>query len=133
MEINMKNASFYLFTFGFAFLVWGLVSCGGPKEVYGTYEVTGTAGVVANITYAPSGLGSNATAVSQTLPWQATFTGYETEGSYQGTYVFLSAVNDAPTNSSSSITITVLEDNSVYQQPDYQIGGGVPITILGYF
>ena len=129
----MKKPSFYIFTFGLAFLMGGLVSCGGPKEVYGTYEVTGTAGTVANITYAPSGLGSNATAVSQTLPWQTQFTGYETEGSYQGTYVFLSAVNDAPATASSSITITILEDNQVYQQPNYTIGGGNPVTLFGYF
>jgi hypothetical protein len=131
LEINVKNASFCLFTCALVF--FGLISCGGPKEISGTYEVTGSAGVVANITYAVSGIGSNSTAVSQTLPWQTKFTGYETEGSYQGTYVFLSAINDAPTTTSSSITITVLEDNSVFQQPDYQIGGQVPITILGYF
>jgi hypothetical protein len=132
-EINMKKASFYLFTLGLSVLLMGLMSCGGAKEVSGTYEVTGSAGVVANITYAPSGLGSNSTAVSQTLPWQSQFTGYETEGSYQGSYVFLSAVNDAPAASSSSITITILEDNQVYQQPNYTIGGGNPVTLFGYF
>jgi hypothetical protein len=129
----MKKSSFYIFTLGLTLMVWGLISCGGPKEVTGTYEVTGSPGVIANITYAPSGLNSNTAAVSQTLPWQTTFTGTETEGSYEGSYVFLSAVNDAPTTASSSITITVLEDNSIYQQPDYQIGGQVPITILGNF
>ncbi len=129
----MKNGSFHIFIIGLTFILLGLTGCGGPKAVTGTYEVTGSAGVVANITYAPSGLGSNSTAVSQTLPWQSKFNGYETEGSYQGTYVFLSAVNDAPAASSSSITITILEDNQVYQQPNYTIGGGNPVTLFGYF
>jgi hypothetical protein len=109
------------------------MGCGGPKQVSGTYEVTGSPGTVANITYAPSGLGSNSTAVSQTLPWQSTFTGYETEGNYQGTYVFLSALNDAPITASSSVTITILEDNAIFQQPNYIQGGGNAVTLFGYF
>jgi len=136
LEINMKKGSFHIFTIGLTFIFLGLTGCGGPKAITGTYEVTGSAGVVANITYAPSGLGSNSTAVSQTLPWQSKFNGFETEGSYQGTYVFLSALNTAPatpSNSSSSITITILEDTAVYQQPNYEMGGQGAVTLFGYF
>jgi hypothetical protein len=129
----MKSASFYIFSLGLALMVGDLVSCGGPKQITGTYKVTGSPGAVANITYAPSGLDGNSVAINQTLPWQTQFTAYESEGSYQGTYVYLSALNDALVSSSSSITITVLEDNSVYQQPDYETGGGNAVTIIGNF
>jgi hypothetical protein len=126
----MKNARFYLFTAALTLLIWG---CAGPKQVQGTYKVTGSAGVTANIIYAANGLGGNSTANNQVLPWQTTFSAYESEGNYQGTYVFLSAVNDAPSTSSTSITITILEDNAVYQSPNYTAGGGNPITLLGNF
>lgn len=129
----MKSASFYILSLGLTLLVWSLVSCTGPKQVTGIYKVTGSSGAVANITYAPSGLGGNSQVNNQTLPWQAQFSGYESEGSYQGTYVYLSAVNDAPASSNSSVTITILEDNSVFQQPDYEIGGSNAVTLFGYF
>ena len=129
----MKKAKFYILCSGLSLMIWSLMSCGGPKQVQGTYEVTGSPGVVANIVYAANGLGGNSTANNQTLPWQTTFTGYESEGNYQGTYVFLSAVNDAAPNSSTSVTITILENNSTFQQPNYAIGGGNPITLFGYF
>jgi hypothetical protein len=129
----MKKAKFYILCSSLSLMIWSLMSCGGPKQVQGTYEVTGSPGVVANIVYAANGLGGNSTANNQTLPWQTTFTGYESEGNYQGTYVFLSAVNDAPSNSSTSVTIAILEDTASFQQPNYAAGGGNPITLFGYF
>lgn len=102
----------------------------------GTYQVTGSAGVTVNLVYALSGYGSNSQAVSQTLPWSTTFTGYESEGSYQGTYVYLMATNDLPNtagNQQSSVTITILENGSVFQSPNYVNGGGSSVTLLGYF
>jgi hypothetical protein len=129
----MKKALFYIYSLSLTLIFGGFLGCAGPKAVQGTYKVTGSTGAVANIVYAASGLGGNSQAVSQTLPWQVQFNGYESEGNYQGTYVFLSAVNDAPATSSSSITITILEDNSLFQQPDYVTGGSNPITEFGYF
>ena len=129
----MKKGVFFIHCCGLSLMFWGIVGCSGPKQVQGTYKVTGTPGAVVNIVYAPNGLASNSQAVSQTLPWQAQFTGYETEGNYQGTYVFLSAFNDAPTTASSSVTISILEDNALFQQPDWEIGGQNAVTELGYF
>ncbi len=132
----MKKTNIYL-GLALTFLVWEAAGCsGGAKQVQGTYQVTGSSGVTVNIVYAQSGYGSNSQAISQTLPWSSTFTAYETEGSYQGTYVYLAATNDLPNiaaNQQSAITITILENGTVFQSPDYTNGGGSSVTLLGYF
>ncbi len=122
---------------GLSLLVWVATGCGtGPKQVQGTYTVTGSSGVTVNIVYALSGYGSNSQAISQTLPWSATFNAYESEGNYQGTYVYLMATNDLPNiaaNQQSAVTILIQENGSTFQAPNYTNGGGSSVTLLGYF
>jgi len=113
-------------------VLWLLTGCGGPKVVQGEYDVNGSAGAVANINYAPNGVGSNVTVNNQTLPWSVQFTGYESEGSYTGTYVFLSALIVPPSTASTAVTITIREAGANYQQ-NYQNGVNNAVTILGNF
>jgi len=126
---------FFFFTVALTVGFWSSGCSSGAKQVQGTYQVTGSSGVTANITYAPSGQGSTSYAVNQTLPWQDNFTAYETEGGYTGSYVSLIATNDLPNgsnNAASSVTVTILENGKVFQTGSTN-GGGSSVTLLGYF
>jgi hypothetical protein len=82
------------------------------------------------VTYAVP-TGGNTAAISVTLPWSYSFTGVETEGSYQGTAVYLSAYNDSSTG---SVTVTILQNGRVYEQSwETWISGQPAVTIVGNF
>ena len=110
---------------------WGLAGCGsGPKSVQGEYIVTGGAGAAsASVSYSANGTNSLSQAVSVSLPWSYGFTGYETEGNDQGTYVYLSAVNDS---ASGTVTVTIQEDGSVFRR-GAATGAGAAVTASGNF
>ncbi len=132
----MKKTRLTLLTASLILAFLGASGCGsGANSVKGTYQVTGSSGVSVNITYAPSGVGSSSQVTNQTLPWQVDFNATESEGGYQGSYVFLSAVNDYPngTNCASAITITIQENGKNFQNPNYVNCGGGAVTLFGYF
>ncbi len=110
-------------------LGWGATGCSGPKSLQGEYQVVGSGGASsASVTYlTPAGASTGAVSVS--LPWSYSFTGYETEGSYKGTSVSLSAQNDS---GAGSVTVIINEDSKVFQQ-SWATWPQAAITVLGTF
>jgi hypothetical protein len=110
-------------------------SC-GPKKVQGEYDVTGSTGVsTASITFA-SPIQSNAQATSVSLPWSYSFPGTITEGTYQGTYVYLYAQVDTG-SSPAAVTVTIKENGDVFQQATTTVTSGSPtgaaVSVSGSF
>jgi hypothetical protein len=123
----------------FFFIVWGVVvglglslsgaSC-GAKKVAGEYDVQGSAGVTsASITFA-SPIQSNAQAISVSLPWTYSFPGTITEGTYMGTYVYLYAQNNT---ASGALTVTIKENDNVFQQGSTSGGFPAAVSVSGTF
>lgn len=120
----------HLWLFPLLTLMSCVIGCSSsPKTLSGEYQVTGSAGVAsASITYLlPSG--ANASAISVTLPWNYTFSGLESEGSYQGTSLSLSAQNNS---GAGSVTVAILENNNVLQR-SWAVWPQAAITITGSF
>jgi hypothetical protein len=104
-------------------------SC-GAKKVTGEYDVQGSPGVTsASITFA-SPIQSNAQAISVSLPWTYSFPGTITEGTYMGTYVYLYAQNDT---GSGSLTVTIKENDNVFQQGSTTGGFPAAVSVSGTF
>ncbi len=117
-----------LFSIGFGFLIWTLSGCSSPKSAQGVYEITGASGSIATtIIYSPSGAGSSVTVSSANLPWSDSFMGTESEGSYQGSAVYLSAYDP----NSSPITFNITEDGASYQHS--YATSGTSVTLIGNF
>lgn len=126
---KMLRTKLWILTLGTVFFAWYLNGCGGPNKVQGEYEVNGANGAtLATVGFAlPSGATTNA--VSVTLPWSYTFTGYETEGPYQGTTLSLSAQNDS---NSGSVSVVILQNGSVYEQ-SWATWPTPAVTIVGNY
>ena len=131
-KLFLKSFIFFGIACGATVLIGA--SC-GPKKVQGGYDVTGSGVLTASITFA-SPTQSNAQASGVTLPWSYSFPGTITEGTYQGTYVYIYAQVDSG-SSPAAVTVTIKENGNIFQQATTTIASGSPagaaVSVSGTF